>query len=293
MTAVARAVTRRRLESVQRRRVVIEKHLRVHYPALRRGESLFAEWDSHDFGAIGHRNYTRVLRELSALQNQLRGGTKFEKLVRYRCANLFFLVLPNELFRPAEVPLGWGALVEGDGALTIGAQTRLARNAGRRSDCDSSIALRSRERGRSTENWESRSRRYWPRAANSAFRFRRKKIVAGHFLRLRQAEQKQQRRRDVGQDSIFNAKICRVIRDVNEMDQVRGVSGVRRSIGIAHLLAIAVIGRDQSIFRLTTRVRAQSARDNSSMVSTALIPAATTPVCPTMSGLAKFRMIRS
>ena len=36
------AVTRRRLESVQRRRVVIEKHLRVHYPALRRGESLFA-----------------------------------------------------------------------------------------------------------------------------------------------------------------------------------------------------------------------------------------------------------
>ncbi len=32
----------RRLESVQRRRLVIEKHLRIHYPALRRGESLFA-----------------------------------------------------------------------------------------------------------------------------------------------------------------------------------------------------------------------------------------------------------
>ena len=113
------AATRERLESVQRRRLVIEKHLRVHYPALRRGESLFAEWDCHDFGAIGHRNYSRILRELAALQNQLRDGTKFEKLVHYRCANLFYLVLPNELFRPAELPIGWGALVEEDGALTL------------------------------------------------------------------------------------------------------------------------------------------------------------------------------
>ncbi|MGZ5004725.1 MAG: hypothetical protein ACXWG7_04095, partial [Chthoniobacterales bacterium] len=38
---------------------------------------------------------------------------------RYRCANLFFLVLPNELFREPELPLGWGALVETDGALTL------------------------------------------------------------------------------------------------------------------------------------------------------------------------------
>lgn len=113
------AVTRQRLESVERRRLIIEKHLRVHYPALRRGESLFAEWDSHDFAAIGHRNYSRIMRELSALQNQLRDGTKFEKLVHYRCANLFFLILPNELFRPAEIPIGWGALVEENGTLTL------------------------------------------------------------------------------------------------------------------------------------------------------------------------------
>ena len=113
------AITRQRLETVQKRRLIIEKHLRVHYPALRRGESLFAEWDSHDFAAIGHRNYSRILRELSALQNQLRDGTKFEKLAHYRCANLFFLILPNELFRPAEIPAGWGALVEDNGGLTL------------------------------------------------------------------------------------------------------------------------------------------------------------------------------
>lgn len=111
--------TRERLEAVERRRLILEKHLRVHYPSLRIADSLFPEFDSHDFGAIEHRTYRRVLRELNALQNRLYDCTKFEKLVRYRSANLFYLVLPNDLFREPEVPQGWGALVEADGQLTL------------------------------------------------------------------------------------------------------------------------------------------------------------------------------
>ncbi len=110
---------RARLKTIQRRREVLERHLRVHYPTLRGGETLFPEFDSHDFAAIGHRTYTRVVRELGALQKQLRGGVKFECLQRYRAANLFLLVLPNELFREAEIPLGWGALVEHEGSLVL------------------------------------------------------------------------------------------------------------------------------------------------------------------------------
>jgi hypothetical protein len=53
------------------------------------------------------------------LQNQLRDGRKFEKLARYACANLFFLVAPNELMREPEAPLGWGLLVESDSALRV------------------------------------------------------------------------------------------------------------------------------------------------------------------------------
>jgi hypothetical protein len=98
---------------------VLEKHLRVHYPTLRTGDSLFPEYDSQDFSAIGHRGYSRVLREFAALQNRLNGGRKFECLVRYRCANLFFLALPNELCCESEVPLGWGVLVEKNGSLAL------------------------------------------------------------------------------------------------------------------------------------------------------------------------------
>lgn len=110
---------RERFEAVCRRRHILEKHLRVHYPHLRMGDTLFPEFDSHDFGAIEHRGYTRVLRELSALQNRLYECTKFETLLRYRCANLFFLVLTEELFRDEEIPVGWGALVESDGSLSL------------------------------------------------------------------------------------------------------------------------------------------------------------------------------
>ena len=112
-------VARHRLEAICQRRRILETCLRVHYPNLRITDSLFPEFDSHDFTAIGHRGYARVLRELNALQNRLYDCTKFDKLIRYRCANLFFLVLPNELFRDSEIPIGWGALVESGGTLAL------------------------------------------------------------------------------------------------------------------------------------------------------------------------------
>jgi hypothetical protein len=111
--------TRERLRSISLRRQVLEKHLRIHYPTLRTGDSLFPEYDSYDFLATGHHGYSRILRESAALQNRLKGGRKFECLVRYRCANLFFLVLPNKLFCEPEVPLGWGVLVEVNDSLIL------------------------------------------------------------------------------------------------------------------------------------------------------------------------------
>lgn len=113
------AAARERLSTVNKRRTVLEKHLRVHYPTLRAGDSLFPEFESADFKAINHRGYRQVIREAAALQNRLYGSTKFECLRHYRCANLLFLVLPNELYRESELPAGWGALVETGGDLSL------------------------------------------------------------------------------------------------------------------------------------------------------------------------------
>ena len=113
------ATTRARLEKVYARRETLERNLRVHYPALRIPDSLFAEFDPHNFDAIEHRGYKQVLRQTRALQNRLFDGSKFEMLLRYRCANLFFLVLSEECFRESEIPVGWGALVETKGDLIV------------------------------------------------------------------------------------------------------------------------------------------------------------------------------
>jgi hypothetical protein len=110
---------RQRLETICQHRQLLEKRLRGHYPNLRNGDSLFPEFDLPDFTVIGHRGYARLLRELRALQNRLFDCSKFDKLVRYRCANLYFLVLPEDLFRDSEIPVGWGALVENDGTLKL------------------------------------------------------------------------------------------------------------------------------------------------------------------------------
>ena len=118
---------RRRLEAICQQRQILETRLRVHYPNLRIGDSLFAEFDSHDFAAIGHRGYARVLRELNALQNRLYDCIKFEIVIRYGCTNLFFLILASELFRDSKIPIGCGALVESNGARAR-AQTDLPRN---------------------------------------------------------------------------------------------------------------------------------------------------------------------
>jgi hypothetical protein len=110
---------REQLESICTRRHVLEAHFRTHYPNLRTGDSLFPEFDPENFSAIGHRGYARLVRELRTLQNRIYDCTKFEKLIRYRCANLFFIVLPEQLFRDSEVPVGWGALVESNDTLIL------------------------------------------------------------------------------------------------------------------------------------------------------------------------------
>jgi len=108
---------REQLETARRRCRVIERNLRVHYPTLRTGESLFPDYDPFDFTRLHHRGHARALRDTAALEHRLRDCIKFEKLARYHCANLYYLVIARALADVKfELPRGWGVLVEnGDG----------------------------------------------------------------------------------------------------------------------------------------------------------------------------------
>ena len=165
---------RERLEAICKRRQILENHLRIHYPNLHIGDSLFPEFDSQDFSAIGHRGYARVIRELRTLQNRLYDCTKFEKLVRYRCANLFFIVLPEQLFRESEMPVGWGALAESNDTLTF-----VRKPVWHDATAANRLHVLHRIAVAGTRNLNRELSLDW-----------HEQIVPGHFFRLRQAEQK-------------------------------------------------------------------------------------------------------
>lgn len=113
------AATRRKLSAALRRRAKLEKLLGVHRPDLRRGDSLFAEFDAWDFGALEHNGYHRLLTEIAQLQGRLVDGTKFAKMLRYQSADFLYLVVEDDIYADAEIPAGWGLLVRRDDALHL------------------------------------------------------------------------------------------------------------------------------------------------------------------------------
>ena len=110
------ASTRAELEGFTSRLRDLERLIGEHRPDLRKGDSLFPEFESVDLSATRHAGYRRVLAELATRQSRLIRGTKFSQLFRWRTADLFYLVTEPGIFAPSEVPAGWGLLVrEGDG----------------------------------------------------------------------------------------------------------------------------------------------------------------------------------
>ena len=111
--------TATRLKQLDSRRLNLERLLKLHYPSLRRGDSLFQDFESYDLTQVDHDGYHRLIREIEVLKNRLYDKTKFEKIVRYRCANLFYVVVEEGVFDGHELPVGWGMLVHRDQTLHL------------------------------------------------------------------------------------------------------------------------------------------------------------------------------
>ena len=126
--------TRRTAADIAARLQSLRSLLASHRPDLRRGESLFAEFDSYDLDGLRHDTLHGLERELEVLQRKLISGVKFSRLHKYHGADLFYLVTEPGIVEPHEVPVGWGWLLrEGDGLIlaqppirhTTSAKTRL------------------------------------------------------------------------------------------------------------------------------------------------------------------------
>lgn len=98
----------------------LRRMLAAHRPDLRRGESLFAEFDSYDFTGLRHDTLHGLERELEIVQRKLFTCVKFARLHRYHAADFLYLVTEPGVLASHEVPSGWGWLVrEGEGLVVV------------------------------------------------------------------------------------------------------------------------------------------------------------------------------
>lgn len=111
--------TRKRLAELRKRQLQLESLLSRHLPSLRHGDSLFPEYDTLDLEGFRHETMHRVRREAETLSRGLYGGTKFDRMIRYRSADFCYLVLSAEIGDQFAAPQGWGLLVSLGGALEL------------------------------------------------------------------------------------------------------------------------------------------------------------------------------
>ena len=104
-------MTSDRLKILDARRTSIEEELRLHYPSISNGDSLFQEYHSVDFQRPDHERYQRTLRDIQRIQGSLHANTQFDRLVKWGAANLFWLVADPEVIAGHELPVGWGLLI--------------------------------------------------------------------------------------------------------------------------------------------------------------------------------------
>lgn len=102
--------TTERLKILHERRERAEEELRIHYPSIRNGDSLFAEYETLNFERPGYERYENILKEIRQLSERVLINTKFDRLSRYGAANLFYIVAEPATVPAHELPCGWGLL---------------------------------------------------------------------------------------------------------------------------------------------------------------------------------------
>lgn len=102
--------TAERLKALHEKRVRAEQELKIHYPSIRNGDSLFQEFETLNFERPGYERYEKIMRDIRRLSDRFHGNTKFDRLTKFGAANLFYLVAEPAAVVSHVLPCGWGLL---------------------------------------------------------------------------------------------------------------------------------------------------------------------------------------
>jgi hypothetical protein len=113
------AATRELATGLSQRVAELRELVAGHRPDLRRGESLFPEFDAYDYAGLRHDTLRRLEARLKTLQRKLGQSVKFDRLGRYAGCNLRYVVTEPGIAHAHEIPVGWGWLVRREDALVL------------------------------------------------------------------------------------------------------------------------------------------------------------------------------
>jgi hypothetical protein len=105
------AITRKQAQEISQRLNALRALVGEHRPDLRKGETLFPEYDDYDFRGLRHEGLHGLEKEVETLQRKIFNSVKFSRLRRYEAATHLYLVTEADIVADHEVPLGWGWLV--------------------------------------------------------------------------------------------------------------------------------------------------------------------------------------
>ena len=108
-----------RIRVLSEMRIEIETRLRIEAPSLLRGDGLWPEYETADFGRSEDPQYQKIVRQLRSLGFQVHGQTKMEKLLKWKAGNLHYLVVEPGIIAKHEIPSGWGLLVRNGRKLEV------------------------------------------------------------------------------------------------------------------------------------------------------------------------------
>ena len=108
------------LARLHARKKLYDEEMKVHYPSLRNGDSLFPELESYRLEDSGWEPYRKLIAKIRLLSTRLHEKTKFDKLTRWGAANAQYLVAEPGVAKPHELPPGWGMLErQGDALVPV------------------------------------------------------------------------------------------------------------------------------------------------------------------------------
>ena len=105
--AGSQAVARELVELKQQRNVM-EAEIRIAEPHLRAEDELFDEFRSYDYSRSCNKDYHKLCRRISSLEQSLYKGTRMEQLAKAAVADHLIIAVPENLITAEEMPDSWG-----------------------------------------------------------------------------------------------------------------------------------------------------------------------------------------